>query len=684
MFIKARKTPVALAVASCLALLASSSQAQIADLGTLGGTYSSALDISADGSVVVGYASNASGARSFRWTYSSGMEDLGTLGGTNSNAAAISSDGAVVVGHADLNTGYHHAYRWTRADGMVDLGTLGGEYSSAFGVSNDGGIVVGNSKVRANEVVAGMTIYYLDFHAFRWTASGMVDLGTLGGRESGASDVSADGSVIVGSAQNALGESLAFRWVQGTSADGLTTFDTEGNSGGAMIGLGTLGGAGSSASGVSSNGSVVVGSSGTSGGYVHAFRWTNDGMVDLGTLGGGESWANGTSSDGSVVVGSAEASNNGPYRAFRWTQANGMQSVENWLRANGVTVASDITSEAKATNNDGSVVVGSLIGGHAFIARVSSVGSGLVTLADVQNSLSGTAAGGSMALTSAGLSINGAHSRPLMRRVAAGQKTFWVAGDWGRDDHGTRAGSLGLAEVGGGYNFGRIQFNASLGQTWASQKLVQNGLAEVDGTYLQAEAIMPVAGSIWATLGAYHHQGSTELKRGYLNAGTQDYSTGRPDVSTTGLRARLDWDNVLQVAGAQFSPYADLSYAESRLDGYTETSGGFPARFNTRKERSTEFRLGLSATKAVAENVSLVGQLEGVHRFERHGAGTSGQVVGLFGFNLPGSDVKQDWLRAGFGVQGKLAGGAAHVMLNATTQGAVPNVWLAAGWQKAF
>ena len=56
----------------------------------------------------------------------------------------------------------------------------------------------------------------------------------------------------------------------------------------------------------------------------------------------------------------------------------------------------------------------------------------------------------------------------------------------------------------------------------------------------------------------------------------------------------------------------------------------------------------------------------------------------MFGFNLPGRDVKQDWLRAGLGMQGKLAGGAAHVMLNATTQGAVPNVWLAAGWQKAF
>ncbi len=48
------------------------------DLGTLGGNYSSAQTVSTDGSVVVGYATNASnGGRAFRWT-SAGMADLGT------------------------------------------------------------------------------------------------------------------------------------------------------------------------------------------------------------------------------------------------------------------------------------------------------------------------------------------------------------------------------------------------------------------------------------------------------------------------------------------------------------------------------------------------------------------------------------------------------------------------------
>lgn len=143
-----------------------------------------------------------------------------------------------------------------------------------------------------------------------------------------------------------------------------------------------------------------------------------------------------------------------------------MQTVENWLRASGVAVPADITKTAKATNNDGSVVVGQLSSGHAFIARG---GSGLVTLADVQQSLGAAATGGSMALSAVGTALNGAHSRPLARRVATGKKAFWVAGDWGRDDHGSRSGDLGLAEVGLGQNFGPLQLSLSLGQTGQSR-----------------------------------------------------------------------------------------------------------------------------------------------------------------------------------------------------------------------
>ncbi len=131
-------------------------------LGTLGGSSGGALSVSADGTVVVGYAANASNSdRAFRWTAATGMQDLGLLGGTWSGANGVSADGTVVVGEA-----YYRAFRWTSATGMQDLGTLGGGWRRAEGVSADGTVVVGYAANASNSD-----------RAFRWTAAtGMEDL----------------------------------------------------------------------------------------------------------------------------------------------------------------------------------------------------------------------------------------------------------------------------------------------------------------------------------------------------------------------------------------------------------------------------------------------------------------------------------------------------------------------------
>lgn len=625
-------------------------------------TESWASGISADGRVVVGgaYTSGDAAERAFLWTQSGGMVDLGTLGGAESEARDVSADGTVVVGKAESGAG-PHAFRWTQAGGMVDLGTLGGSWSNAHGVSGNGEVVVGGANTAGNVTT----------HAFRWTQAGaMVDLGTLGGSWSEAYATAADGAVVVGEADT-TGDAAyrAFRW---TSAGG-------------MVDLGTLGGTNSTALDVSADGAVVVGSAGTTGNAAkHAFRWTSSGgMVDLGTLGGTDSTARGVSSDGAVVVGGADTTGDAAWRAFRWTASTGMQSVEDWLRAAGVTVPTNITEGASATNSDGSVVVGQLDNNRTFIARVASIGSGLVTLADVQQSLGSTASGGGMALSAAGTVLNGAHSRPLARRVAAGRKTLWLAGDWGRDDHGARDGDLGLTEVGLGRNFGPVQVNISLGQTWAKQNQALNGRTKTDGSYLLAEALVPISGKLWATFAGYGHWGKTDMRRGYLNAGAQDFSTGKPSADTWGLRTRVELDKAYRLASADFSPYVDLTYSEARLESYTEIGGGFPARFDARKNKATELRLGVNMERPLGD-ARLVGLLEAAHRFEKDGARTSGQIIGLFGFDLDGAKNKQDWLRAGVGMEGKLAEGMASLMLNATTKGEMPSYWLAAGWQKAF
>jgi len=314
--------------------------------------------------------------------------------------------------------------------------------------------------------------------------------------------------------------------------------------------------------------------------------------------------------------------------------------------------------------------------------------SELVTLASLSNSLQSTSLGLSSLNSGLNMMINGAHSRPLSRMVAPGQSTFWVAGDWGTDEHGQRSGSTGLAEVSVGHNYGAVQLNASLGQTWARQNLSNSGRAESDGQYLMIEGIVPVSEQhkVYATVGAFGHWGEADIRRGYISLSTPDSSKGNADSNTWGLRARVDWVDALSLGNTGISPYADLSYTHSKLDGYTEEGGTNPASFDSRTDRFTEARLGFGTETPLSwlAGYNLVANLEAAHRFEDRSAGVSGSIDGLFAFSLPGEDYQNDWLKAGVGIEGALGDGKASLMLNGTTASDQPDMWVAASYQLAF
>jgi probable HAF family extracellular repeat protein/autotransporter-associated beta strand protein len=153
-----------------------------------------------------------------------------------------------------------------------------------------------------------------------------------------------------------------------------------------------LGGSQSTATGVSADGSVVVGGSLTTGNTAqHAFRWTSAGMVDLGTLGGTNSYAYGVSADGSVVVGSSSAAGSSSSRAARWTPSTGIQSIQDILTAHHVDLTGLTLAEGRAVSADGMTIVGRALdaSGHyqAYTVQIPLDAFALLDLAGSNRSI---------------------------------------------------------------------------------------------------------------------------------------------------------------------------------------------------------------------------------------------------------------------------------------------------------
>jgi probable HAF family extracellular repeat protein len=581
----------------------------MSDLGTLGGTYSSAQAVSADGSVVVGYADNNNGQyRAFRWT-GGVMSDLGTLGGSYSYGEAVSADGSVVVGYALNNSGQYRAFRWTSA-GMVDLGTLSGAHSSyGVAVSANGSVVVGNAlNLNGNS------------RAFRWTGGVMSDLGNLGGNDTVTKAVSTDGAVVVGYAINNLNQYHAFRWT-----------------GGVMTDLGTLGGTFSTADAVSADGAVVVGYATNNLNHNRAFRWKGGVMTDLGTLGGNDTIAKAVSADGSVVVGYSNL-DNGQTRAFRWTSTDGMTDL-------GTLGGYDST--ASAVSADGSVVVGYTTDSNSLPRAF--IYSNRVML-DVQDWLGSV--GGVHSTLSTGLELSrtfmeGAHHRPLAE-LGRG-RSYWATGDVAGSSRSrdliTRSGEAGvtfeaapdvLIGVGGGY--GR-----------QDQQLANGGSASSYGQYLVGEVdfIRPNGGifSVLVSAGDWR----ANMDRGYVTGGGVDYSHGETDLQSTSVRLRYDTPVLTKALGAEIKAYLSGSLSKAQSDAYSETGGSFAGSFGELEQTAKEGRLGVAATRSFTEKLRGRLSVEWIRRFDSDQAVlTATDITSTLDLSLPGAAVQRDQARFGF------------------------------------
>lgn len=309
----------ALVLALLLPGAASKASPLFMGLGDLpGGRFDSVAEaISPDGSVVVGRSDTASGTEAFRWTAATGMLYLGGLpGSSTSTGQGVSAGGAIIAGRSSSPI---EAFRWSESAGFQGLG---GIQTGARDISFDGSVIVGTQQ-------AGGGIPY------RWTQStGLVDLGINGGD---ANAISGDGSVIVGFRQDSLFRDEAFRWIAGTGE----------------VGLGFLSGDNASeARDVSADGAIVVGSSGSN--RKTAFRWTQGtGMVGLDPLPGAfASSAEGISGDGNLIVGNSGG-------AFIWDAQQGTRDLRDVLVNDfGLDLTGWALIAATDVSADGRIIVG--------------------------------------------------------------------------------------------------------------------------------------------------------------------------------------------------------------------------------------------------------------------------------------------------------------------------------------
>ncbi len=616
--------------------------------------------VSSDGTTIVGTSSN----HAYYWTSEGGLVDIGSLGGLTANAYDISDDKSTIVGYSYNAATQMLAFMWTEAGGMVSLGDLAGgtTFSSAQAISGDGTTVVGYSSSAASGSYT---------ESFRWTSgTGMVSLGTLaGGSYDGAAlGVSYDGSVIVGYAKNASSNREAYRWTSGTG----------------MVGLGFLtGGNYSRAYDVSNDGSVVVGYSGNSGDYYEAIRWEDGTMTGLGVLSGDvESSAYAVSGDGSVVVGYS-ADDDEVSTAFRWTEATGMQSISEWLAASGYTVSGWSDTTAKGVSDDGTIVTGYGVGPDGYGAFIAKATGGIVSVEDYYTSIESINSVSGQTISNVSTLLHGAHGHPGNRRAIDDKRIMWVAGDISSDNRHSTKDDGYVGEVGVSIKHTpNFTYSVAVGKMRGDSKLDYKGEIDNDGEYLALDADLRLLEDqdLYSTTMITYGENDLTIKRGYDNGETLTHSTGDTKQKFLAFKQRLQYN-----ATSNFFPYVELSHIKVEMDGYSESGGGFPVTYNKSKENITDWRIGLDANFDLDESNRLITTLEGVHRVQAKGNGTSGQISGLGSFNMDGRDYDQNWMRATVGIEHTFEDKARFTLtFNRTTRGEDPQFWSGFNYSMPF
>jgi probable HAF family extracellular repeat protein len=331
---------IALAALCPAFVYAEAARYQLIDLGSLGGAQYYETFSGITGRLVNGSGTVASGmdtavpdpfcfnnscltSHGFQWINGS-LHDLGTLAFNetgNFSQAFWLNDHGVCAGIATYNAlgdsgePLYKAVMWKDRQ-IIDLGTLGGKQSLAHAINNQNQVV----GWATNLVPASTNIWGEEYpwpfatqqRAVLWENGAARDLGTLGGPSAWASCLN-DVGQIIGQSFTANSEGQQHQAAGVVWSRPMAGFIWEN---GNMMDLGTLGGTFALPVRINNKGQVIGFSTLEGDMSHHPFIWEKGVLKDLGTLGGNVGRANAINEAGEVVGGAVAA--NGLNRAFLW------------------------------------------------------------------------------------------------------------------------------------------------------------------------------------------------------------------------------------------------------------------------------------------------------------------------------------------------------------------------------
>ena len=600
---KAIKSPVhrLLTLAALLAALPAAAAPGVTDLGTLkndNSGISEAYAVNSDGSQVFGSAVNDNGEkRAVVWSGSNwaNKTDLGTLKADNSGeseASALSGDGLVVGGWARNDNGESRATIWSGSNWSTktELGTLKADNSggaTVYALSRDGSVAVGGAE---NDR------FYMQ-RPIVWSGSNwgtITHLSTLDSSNmlpGNASDVSDDGSIVVGAggSDNAVSRAIVWsgsNWATKTDLGTLRT-DNTGNSG---------------ANAVSGDGSLVFGEADNDNGDSHATVWSGSGWStknDLGTLKAdntGSSAAQAASGDGSVVGGYA-VNDNGENHATVW-------SGSNWATKTDLgTLKADNSgnSEVSGISADGKFAVGTAENDNGIVrAAVWNLRGGRAAdTANTRTSLSLLSAD-----TAAMLAQRARAAQTLLDTCRADGGKFCYSAGYTHDvGHGARSRGARFAF---GYGF-TDNFDAAVSLSVPFHADENRSHHLKSGTGLGISARLHNKDGWYVVPAAAFESDKTRISRPHLS-GTEN------PVNNVRVKSRaysLTFGQDLAAGDKSYGWYAAVRRTEAKRPAYAEDAGlSFPFAYGAAELKETELAIGTKARLPLGSGLSWYGSAE--------------------------------------------------------------------------